>query len=344
VVSLLGAGHSRKVRIGVAMNGYLPGVRQAFTNEWSPQARAFLRSRLNPFAVVRDGERSLHTFLSQSAARGKVSKVESQLVFQACLNVVTLYEKSRQVETINEDFFIEFQEEVARELRLLEAEEAESEALAGHVEELYRKIHPSDNLRTIPGVGEHTAPVFLAAVGDPARFRNQSAFANWEGVVPGARQSSNVEAKGLRMTKAGPSIMRMALYQAGDIARRWDPQLAAVYYREMVDHGKNHKQAMGAVMSHLGARVLTVLKENRPYELKDVAGNPISWMEARKFILSRYKVPEEIRRERRRHNRRTDSTKTLVKEKREMATYRTNEAAKAPQPVSVTAISENKSS
>ncbi len=31
------------------------------------------------------------------------------------------------------------------------------------------------------------------------------------GVSPGARQSSNVEAKGLRMTKAGPSIMRMAL-------------------------------------------------------------------------------------------------------------------------------------
>jgi hypothetical protein len=89
-----------------------------------------------------------------------------------------------------------------------------------------------------------------------------------------------VEAKGLRMTKAGPSIMRMALYQAGDIGRRWDPHLAAVYYREMVDHGKNHKQAMGAVMSHLGARVLTVLKENRPYELKDVDGKPISREEA----------------------------------------------------------------
>jgi transposase len=143
--------------------------------------------------------------------------VEGQSVFQACRSVVALYEQSRQVETINEDFFVELQEEVARELRLMEAEEAESEALARHIEEPYRKIHPSDNLRTIPGVGEHTAPVFPTAVGDPARFRNQSAFANWEGVVPGARQSSNVEAKGLRMTKAGPSIMRMALYQAGDI-------------------------------------------------------------------------------------------------------------------------------
>ena len=123
---------------------------------------------------------------------------------------------------------MDLQDEIARELRLMEAEEAESEALARRIAGIYRKLHPSDNLRTIPGVGEHTAPIFLATVGDPSRFRSQSAFANYTGVVPGARQSSAVQAKGLRMTKAGPSIMRMALYQAGDIGRRWDPQLAAV--------------------------------------------------------------------------------------------------------------------
>ena len=154
--------------------------------------------------------------------------------------------------------------------------------------------------------------------------------------MPGARQSSNTEAKGLRMTKAGPSIMRMGLYQAGDIGRRWDPQLAAVYYREMFHHGKNHKQAMGAVMSHLGARILAVLKEDRPYELRDLEGKPISKDEARKLILSKYQVPEEIRRERRRRK----SVKVRRKE-REMATYRINEAAKAPQSVGFIAISRN---
>ena len=30
-------------------------------------------------------------------------------------------------------------------------------------------------------------------------------------------------------------------------------------------------------MSHPGARVLRVLKEDRPYELRDIDGNPISW-------------------------------------------------------------------
>lgn len=324
----------RKVRIGATVDGFLPGVRRAFTNPWSPQAKAFLSSRLNPFAVVRDGEEALHAFLSKASPRGKGSRTESHLVFLACKSVVAIY-LSQSVETIDEEFFTELQEEIARELRLMEMEEAESESLFQRITELYRELHPSDNLCTIPGVGEHTAPIFLSAVGDPARFRSQSAFANWEGVVPGARQSSNAEAKGLRMTKAGPAIMRMALYQAGDVGRRWDPQLAAAYYREMVYHGKNHKQAMGAVMSHLGARVLAVLKDDRPYELRDPDGKLITNDEARRLILARYKVPEEIRRERRRRK----SAKGR-KNIQEMATFRTNEAAKAPQPVEVIAISQ----
>jgi len=316
----------RKIRISAIVDGYLPGVRWAFNDVWSSPVRAFLRSRLNPYAVVREGEAALYTFLSQACPRSKWGRAETHLVFLACKSVASVCELSQSAGTFSEEFFLDLQDEIARELRLLESDEAESEALSRRIAELYRKLHPSDNLCTIPGVGEHTAPIFLATVGDPARFPNQSAFANWEGVVPGARQSSDVEAKGLRMTKAGPSIMRMALYQAGDIGRRWDPQLAAVYYREMVYHGKNHRQAMGAVMSHLGARVLRVLKQDRPYEMRDVAGSPISKNEARKLVLSEYHVSEDIRRERRRRNRKADKHGETV-------THRANEAAKAPQPV-----------
>ena len=207
-----------KVKIAAIIDGYLPGVRPAFREAWSLPFRAFLRSRVNPFAVVRDGEKTLHAFLTSAGPRMTQSK--TQQVFLACRNVAKVCESSETNGTLNEEFFLFLQDEVARELRLLDADEAESEAVANRIEEIYRRLHPSDNLTSIPGVGQHTAPIFLAAVGDPTRFHSQSAFANWEGVVPGARQSSNVEAKGLRMTKAGPSIVRMALYQSGDIARR----------------------------------------------------------------------------------------------------------------------------
>lgn len=78
-------------------------------------------------------------------------------------------------------------------------------------------------------------------------------------------------------------------------------------------------------MSHLGARVLRVLKEDRPYELRDAEGKPIDKNEARRLVLSQYHVSEDIRRERRRRN--------PGRKEQETATYRANEAARAPQPV-----------
>jgi transposase len=316
----------RKVRIEMIIDGYLPGIRKAFASPWSTQVRAFLRARLNPFAVVLDGGKALSTFLSKVSSRDKGIRAESHQIFQACQAVADICKVAEPATTINEVFFVELQDEIARELRLMETEEAESESLERRISEIYHKLHPSNNLCTIPGVGEHTAPIFLAAIGDPARFRNQSAFANWTGAVPRSRQSSNMEAKGLRMTKAGPSIMRMALFQSGDIGRRWDPQMAAIYYKQMVSHGKNHKQALGAVMTHLGARVLKVLLEDRPYELRDIDGKSVTRDYAKELILTKYHVSEEIRRERRRRN-------SIIGKTEETATNRRNEAAKAPQPV-----------
>ncbi|MFC2008149.1 hypothetical protein ACFLT0_00450 [Chloroflexota bacterium] len=138
------------------------------------------------------------------------------------------------------------------------------------------------------------------------------------------------------MNKAGPAIMKWALYQSSQIGRRFDPQLAWVYYHEIVNNGKNHKQAMGAVMSHIGARILTVLRENKPYELRDLQGKPISWEDARKQILLNYQVPEEIKQQRRRSKPTGRSAKTPNK-RREMVAHSTHEAAETPQPVVTTA-------
>ncbi len=152
-------------------------------------------------------------------------------------------------------------------------------------------------------------------------------------MVPRAKQSSEVEGKGFRMTKAGSVMMKRALYQAGDIARQYDPQLAYLYHRQMVHHGKTHLQAVGAVMSHLGARILAMLRENRTYELRDTQGRRISKEEARKVILSEYKVPEEIRRQRRRRNPRKPASSRMTKESNSEGRFRDlriNEAAIAP--------------
>ena len=322
----------RKKRIGSIVDRYFPGIRNAFSDPWSAHTRAFLRSRLNPLTVVRYGEKALHTFLAKSRKHCKLDPFEeSHSVYLACKEAATLYMASSSVGTVDNEFFTALQDEIARELRLMEIEENESAAIAKRIEKLYLDLHPSDNLRTIPGVGPHTAPIFLATVGDPARFRSQSSFANYCGIVPGANQSSNSEAKGLSMTKAGPAIVRWALFQAGYIGRNHDPQLACVYYREMVHNGKTHMQAMGAVMSHLSARVLATLREDKPYEIRDIDGRSVSHEEAKKIILAKYQVPEEIRKERRR--RQPIGNPGLRKKLGEMLVPRVREAAGAPHSV-----------
>jgi hypothetical protein len=70
----------------------------------------------------------------------------------------------------------------------------------------------------------------------------------------------------------------------------------------MTELGKTHKQAMGVVMSHLATRVYTVLKEERPYQLRDLEGNPVTMVEARSLVRERFWVPEEVRRLRRHQN------------------------------------------
>ena len=41
-------------------------------------------------------------------------------------------------------------------------------------------------LTTIPGIGPQTSARIIAAVGNPARFRNGAAFASYLGVAPSA--------------------------------------------------------------------------------------------------------------------------------------------------------------
>jgi hypothetical protein len=100
----------------------------------------------------------------------------------------------------------------------------------------------------------------------------------------------------------------------------------------MVYHGKNHRQAMGAMMSHIGAQVFTVLREDTPYELKDLEGKAIDKNDVKRLILSQYHVSEEVRRERRRRN-------SKANRREEAATVNIHEAAKTPQPVEFKVVS-----
>ena len=200
-----------------------------------------------------------------------------------------------QAEAIREQEYLAFVDETHHQLRLKT------------VRPLYRQLHPSRNLETIPGVGQDGAAVYASFIGNPARFDSLRAHRGWSGMVPNSKQSAESQAAGLRMTQAGPSLIKKYAYQDTEAARQRDPQIAALYYNQMVRYGKHHMQAICTCSAHLLDRILVVLREDRPYELRDVDDTPVSKARALEIIAERYTVPEEVRR---RNNKRTRRERT----------------------------------
>ena len=79
------------------------------------------------------------------------------------------------------------------------------------------------------------------------------------------------------MSKAGSSLLRTTLVRAADNARKQDPQLARIYYVQMVERGKDHLGALCVVAANLAERSWAVM--NREHALRDLrhqrpAGHP----------------------------------------------------------------------
>jgi transposase len=198
------------------------------------------------------------------------------------------------------------------------------------VRPLYRQLHPSRHLESIPGVGQDGAAVYASFIGNPQRFASLRAHRGWSGMVPNSKQSAERQASGLKITQAGPSLIKKFAYLDAEVARQRDPQIAAVYYEQMVHHGKHHTQAICACAAHLLDRVLVVLKEDRPYELRDVDGTPVSKKRALEIIVERYTVPEEVRRRNTQRTRRERAERRAERKQQKRESRSANGQLNAP--------------
>jgi transposase len=167
------------------------------------------------------------------------------------------------------------------------------ERLEERIAALHAQLYPKDRLVSVPGVGPVVAGVIRAVVGDLSRFANLASFRAYTGLVPREDSSGEVRRRG-RISKAGPSVLRWALYLAADAARQCDPALAELYRRLMVERGRTHTQAVCAVASHLAGRIYAVARQGRDYVWRNLEGNEITKEQAR-AIAQGLRVDPETR-------------------------------------------------
>lgn len=168
---------------------------------------------------------------------------------------------------------------------------------------LWKQHWPDDPLITIPGMG----PVCSAAIrgwwGDATQFPTAKAAVAHTGLNPSMWSSGLTESPSRRITKQGPAELRLALYQAANVARRHDPEVADHYRRLMTERGHNHISANTAIARKLACRAWAIATTGRAYQPRDLDGNPVSYDQAT-ALAAELAVPDDIRARRRGHTRR----------------------------------------
>ena len=189
--------------------------------------------------------------------------------------------------------------EIATEVRLLRAIQSELAVHAAAREAAYGHVDPAGLARSLPGLADVGGPALVATMGDPARFKRGKQFRSFTGLVPKASETGNSDRKGQPMSKAGSSLLRTTMVRAADTARKQDPQLARIYYLQMVERGKDHLGANCVVAAALAERAWTVMARGEPYIIRDTDGRAVTAVEAKTIIGEHWTVPADVRARRR---------------------------------------------
>lgn len=112
-------------------------------------------------------------------------------------------------------------------------------------------------LTRLPGVGELTALVILAEIGDIGRFSSARKLAAWAGLTPTVHASDRTVRHG-HISKQGSTWLRWILCEAAQTAKR-SPQFAATYQTIVRRRGK--KIATTAIARRLLTRAYHLLAE-----------------------------------------------------------------------------------
>jgi len=280
---------SHKRRIKDLVHQLLPA--SPLVGELGQADLAVLERWADPHALVAVGRARLQRLLgTASAGQQGAQRAEQWLAARAALE---LYGDHPAIA------WQDLAAEVTSEVRLLRATQAELAAHARQREACYRRVDPAGLARSLPGLATIGGPALVATMGTASRFATAGKFRCFTGLAPKASETGQTDRKGQPITKAGNKLLRTTLVRAADHARRQDPQLARIYWTQMVQRGKDHLGAVCVVAAHLAERAWVVMDRGTPYVVCDTDGTPVTAQQAKAIIAERWTVPEQVRLRRR---------------------------------------------
>lgn len=121
-------------------------------------------------------------------------------------------------------------------------------------------------IRSVPGVGSHTARMILAALPELGMLGPKQ-ISSLVGVAPFNRDSGTL--RGRRMICGGRKKVRNLLYMSALVATRFNHVIRA-FYQRLRDSGKKPKVALVACMRKLIIMLNAIVKNKRPFSYSSV--------------------------------------------------------------------------
>jgi transposase len=282
----------RKTRIRALAQAMVPTIGAVLSEGLNHTDLAVLERYGDPRALLAAGPARL-TRLITTTSRGQLGQAKVQALRTAAAEAVDLWEGDSAIA------IADLAAEVASEVRLVRAAEAERARHELARDAAMARVDPAGLAASLPGLGPVGTTQLVATMGRPGRFPNGGAFKAFTGLTPRANETGQTDRKHQPMTKAGPRALRSQLVQSANTARKLDPQLAAVYHAQMTQRGATHRKALCVVAARLAERAWLTMARGEPYVVCDLKGRPVTTEQAKRLIAEHFTVTAEVRRRRR---------------------------------------------
>lgn len=253
-----------------ALYVYYPGLQHAFTDITGKTPLAFIRKYPTPKHLLEAKKVSVISFLQSSSRRGlKWATNKYDLLLEIANGATVLSLNPSLLE--------------AKVLRFLQTYDFYSQQLGDILNEIRAYIDASSFadgfnqnlslLLSFKGIGYLGAVTLLTEMGDINNFSNANQLVAYFGIDPGVNESGNFKGDRNKMSKRGTSFGRRALYALALASIRTTknkvPMNSVLYkfYNETLIN-KKKKVRLVAVMNKLLRYIFSVLKNQKPYEVR----------------------------------------------------------------------------
>ena len=254
-----------------ALYVYYPGMQTAFSDITGKTPLAFISKYPTPDDLLNASSDEVLTFLVKSSRRGlkwskekieKLLKIASDASILGINPVTFSYKAHRFINTYN--FYEQQCSDILEEIKIFINR-------ASFADEFNHNI---SLLCSFKGAGFISAVTLLVEMNDINNFDKSNQLVAFFGVDPSVNESGNFKGDSNKMSKRGTTIGRRALYALALASIRktkagipMNQVLYDMYHIKL--KGKKKKVRLVAIMNKLLRYIFSVLKNQKPYELRD---------------------------------------------------------------------------